>query len=79
MAWVRDIESKLGDGRIQPTEVIAHLKIFETQEGTKILQLDTYGSSERAMPGKQSQTLQFGEESAFKLFKALQKTYDFKA
>jgi hypothetical protein len=42
-----------------------------------IVQIDTYGSEDRKIPGKQSQTLQLGKEAAFELYKILKETYSF--
>jgi hypothetical protein len=77
MAWVKSIERKVGDGKLQPTQVIAHIKIFTPTGAHPIIQIDTYGSEDRELPGKQSQTLQFGKEAAFELHKILKETYGF--
>jgi hypothetical protein len=77
MAWVISIDRINGEGKIQPTQVKAFLKIFETPGSTRIVQIDTHGSLEREKPGKQSQTLQFGKESAKQLFDILKDTYGF--
>jgi hypothetical protein len=76
MAWVQKVERKDGSGRIQPTQVIAHVKVFTTIDLMPVVQIDTLGSDERQNPGKQSQTLQFGRESAQQLFDILKQTYD---
>ncbi len=39
--------------------------------GKKVLQLDTYGSSQRAMPGKISQSIQLDEEGAEELVRII--------
>jgi hypothetical protein len=77
MAWVRSVERKEGEGRRQPTEVVAFVKVFETQDSSPIIQIDTFGSEDRKNPGKQSQTLQFGREAAKELFDLLKQTYKF--
>ena len=77
MAWVQNIERKDGKGRRQPSNVTAFVKVFETQDSTPIIQIDTLGSDDRKNPGKQSQTLQFGKESAKQLFDILKHTYNF--
>ncbi len=77
MAWVSSVEQKEGNGKIQPTQVVAYAKVFPTESNTKILQIDTYGSSDRQIPGKQSQTLQFGPEAAAQLYRILKDTYGF--
>jgi hypothetical protein len=77
MAWVTAIEVTEGEGKIQPTQVTAVAKIFQTMDSSRILQIDTHGSVDREKPGKQSQTLQFGRESAKQLFDLLKETYGF--
>jgi hypothetical protein len=77
MGWVKSVELKPGSGKIQPTQFIAYVKIFEPKDGSPVVQIDTYGSDDRKIPGKQSQTLQFGKESALQLYKILQDAYGF--
>jgi hypothetical protein len=77
MAWVTSVDCSTGEGKIQPTHVRAIVKIFHTPGSTRIVQIDTHGSLEREKPGKQSQTLQFGKESAKQLFEILRDTYGF--
>ena len=40
-------------------------------DGRRIVQLETYGSAARAIPGKVSQTIQLDEESARELIRIL--------
>ena len=77
MAWVTHIERKDGNGKRQPSDVIAMVMMFDVQDSTPIIQIDTLGSSNRKNPGKQSQTLQFGKEAAKQLFDILKLTYNF--
>jgi len=77
MGWVTAIERKVGNGKIQPTQFIAFVKVFTPDGGTPVVQIDTHGSSDRELPGKQSQTLPFGKERAAELYKILQETYGF--
>ncbi len=46
-----------------PTEVICKYFILE-RDGNKIIQLNTYGSTEREIPDKVSQTLQLDSSAA---------------
>lgn len=78
MAWVEKVEIEQGTGKLQPTQVVAHAKVFRGQDGSPILQVDTGGSKARQNPGKQSQTLQFGREAAKQLYLILQNTYGFR-
>jgi hypothetical protein len=77
MAWIVRFDEKSGSGKRQPTDVVAQVKVFDVSGSTLIVQIDTFGSDDREIPGKQSQTLQMGEEAAAQLFRILQKTYGF--
>jgi hypothetical protein len=78
MAWIRRFEKRDGTGKLQPSQVVGLVKIFEPTDGQPIVQIDTNGSADRANPGKQSQTIQLGREAAKELFDILKRTYDFK-
>jgi hypothetical protein len=78
MAWIKSFEKRDGRGKLQPSQVVGVVKIFEPTDGHPIVQIDTNGSADRANPGKQSQTIQLGRESARELFDILKRTYDFK-
>lgn len=77
MAWVTSIELKGGTGKVQPTQLVVHAKVFPVESGNIVVQLDSFGSTERKIPGKQSQTLQFGEQVAHQLYRVLKDTYKF--
>ena len=77
MAWIKSIEHKEGYRKVQPTQLVASVKIFTPEDGSAVVQIDTYGSEDRLVPGKTSQTLQFGRESAAQLFAILKETYGF--
>ena len=77
MAWIKSVRKAEGTGRLQPTEVTAHVKVFQAAGGTTIVQIDTHGSPDRENPGKQSQTVQFGREAAQQLYMILKDTYGF--
>jgi hypothetical protein len=57
---------------LYPTQVICHWSV-----GNGLLQLATYGSDDREMPGKTSQTLQFTRESAAQLFRIMKEEFKF--
>lgn len=63
---------------IHPTEVECRYVVDE-RDGRKLIQLNTYGSSERQIPDKLSQTLQFSEESARELWAIIGKEFGFNA
>jgi hypothetical protein len=62
MALVRKVEKIDMDRNTVHDPVDCTYTIFE-EGGVKYLQLDTYGSSNRKIKGKKSQSLQFDEES----------------
>ena len=78
MAWIKSFQKRDGRGKLQPSQVVGLVKIFEPADGNPIVQIDTNGSADRANPGKQSQTIQLGREAARELFDILKRTYDFK-
>jgi hypothetical protein len=67
--------SKRNTFHVQLTSVICHYAVFEPDAGKRILQLDTFGSSSREIPGKISQTLQLDEAQARALWKLLGKEF----
>jgi hypothetical protein len=77
MAWIKSFEKRDGRGKLQPSQVVGVVKIFEPTDGNPIVQIDTNGSADRANPGKQSQTIQLGREAARELFDILKRTFDF--
>ena len=77
MAFVKALEKD--DRQIrsaQPTELVCKYVVGE-RDGKKVLQLNSYGSSDRMSPGKQSQTLQFGEDAARQLYRLLKAEFGF--
>ncbi|RVT90881.1 methionyl-tRNA formyltransferase [Sphingomonas crocodyli] len=64
MAVVRDFEIKDLDRITSHSEVEATVSLVEC-DGEKFVQIDTYGSKDRAIPGKTSQSLRLSE-AAFK-------------
>ena len=60
-----------------PSEVSCYWSVGEV-DGRKLLQLDTYGSKDRQILGKQSQTLQLDKKQAEELFSILKQYFAFK-
>ncbi|HEY9212793.1 MAG TPA: hypothetical protein VIQ29_08050 [Ancylobacter sp.] len=79
MPWIKSV-SRVDDakGKLQPTQAVAFVRVFDTEGSTHIVQIDTHGSDERENPGKLSQTIQLGEEAARQLFDIFKDTYGFK-
>jgi hypothetical protein len=78
MAWIKNFETRDGKGKLQPSQVVGLIKVFEPTDGHPIVQIDANRSADRANPGKQSQTIQLGREAARELFDILKRTYDFR-
>jgi hypothetical protein len=74
MALVSDFTHVPGERQSIHKPVACGWRIFDEQ-GRRILQLDTYGSSERAIPGKGSQSLQFDRDAAEELLRLLKKAF----
>jgi hypothetical protein len=55
-------------------EVECGYTAFE-REGRRYLQLDTYGSNDRAIPGKVSQSIQLDEDGARELKRLIQQSF----
>ncbi|HMO32734.1 MAG TPA: hypothetical protein PKE63_00720 [Lacibacter sp.] len=75
MALINKIEKgfKDRDSIHKPTE--CSYFIVYNKKGEKFLQLDTYGSADRAIPGKVSQSIQFSPEAIAQLKELLSKEF----
>lgn len=74
MALVGEFTHVPGERRSIHQPVACGWKIFDEQ-GRRILQLDTYGNSDRAIPGKGSQSLQFDRAAAEELLRLLREAF----
>jgi hypothetical protein len=75
MARVETIEMGSPEGVLHPSTVHARVKIFGDGASGPIVQIDTFGSADREIPGKLSQTIQFDRDTGEKLLAILQRTY----
>lgn len=75
MALVTMIEAREKEIRSVHQATTCTYTTFVDEDGTPYLQLETYGSKEREIPGKVKQTLQFNERSAAQLLKILLDTF----
>ena len=76
MAFVREIEvSWDARGTLHPTQVDAKIKVISTAGDDPIVQIDTFGSDQRKIDGKVSQTLQLDRKAATELIAILSKAY----
>lgn len=74
MCGERFEERPIGTGRVHDP-VDCGYRAFPVGGGRVILQLETYGRSSRAEPGKVSQSLQLDEEAAGELIRILQRSF----
>ena len=74
MTIVRHLEVKELDGRARHSEVEATGSLVEA-DGEKFLQIDTYGSSSRAIPGKVSQSIRLSKLAFAQLLQLGQKHF----
>jgi hypothetical protein len=68
--------------KITKDRVVIHEKVYTTYSafdncGRHYVQIDTYGRSDRELPGKISQSIQLDENSARYLFDLLKAEYNF--
>lgn len=78
MAVVTGFEELGGENyKRHRTEVKAHYKVFGGGANGPLFQISTFGSGDRAIPGKVSQTVQFDRAAAEELWRLLDQTYGF--
>lgn len=71
LARIRSISEAHYNVRVHPTEVDCTYQTVYDKDGTKYLQLTTYGSDSRKSRPKSSQTIQMDEHAALELAKIL--------
>jgi 5-methylcytosine-specific restriction protein B len=76
MARIRSLAPSHGDSRVHPTEVDCGWQVLRTADGTRLLQLSTYGSDDRQSQPKVSQTIQLDRDVARQLVQVLQETFN---
>ncbi len=74
MAVVRKLEPLTLEKDSPHTEVDCTYSVISDNQGRRYLQIDTYGSSTRRIPGKKSQSIRFAPE-AIEQLKALLATH----
>jgi hypothetical protein len=74
MALVRSFEPKTMERNALHKEIGASYSVFGDGEA-KVLQIDTYGSEDRQIPGKKSQTLQLDRQGAENLLRIIQREF----
>ena len=63
MAIVRKLDPIQLDRDSKHSEVDCTYSVIEDDKGNKYLQIDTYGSKTRKIPGKKSQSIRFSPEA----------------
>ena len=63
MAIVRKLEPMQLDRDSKRSEVNCTYAVVKDDKGNKYLQIDTYGSKTRKIPGKKSQSIRFSPEA----------------
>lgn len=63
MAIVRKLEAVKLEKDSRHTEVDCTYAVVKDEKGTKYLQIDTYGSATRKLPGKKRQPIRFSPEA----------------
>ncbi len=76
MAFVRRFEQKNMERNSLHKEIGATYSVFGIDD-KRIVQIDTYGSADREIPGKKSQTIQLDREGAENLFLILKNEFGF--
>ena len=72
MARIDKIERATMERNSVHNPVDATYTVFQDGDGRPILQIDTYGSESRQLPGKKSQSLQFSSQGLEALRRILQ-------
>lgn len=75
MAIIRKLDPINLDRDSKHTEVNCTYAILEDDQGDKYLQIDTYGSATRKIPGKKSQSIRFSPEAINQLKEILKSKF----
>jgi len=75
MARLEAIEIGPAEGSLHPSTARARIKIFGDGANGPIVQIDTFGSADREIPGKLSQTIQFDRDAGLRLLSILERAY----
>ena len=75
MAVVRRLEPNALERATRHSEVNCTYSIVSDPQGHRYFQVDTYGSNERQIPGKKSQSIRFSQEAIEQLKELLNKHF----
>ena len=73
MALVHELRHQMLERDVRHSEAAATYTIVSDPNGTRYLQIDTYGSSVREMPGKKSQSIRFSPSAINQLKQILKR------
>ena len=75
MAIIRRLEPQPLQVEAKHTEVDATYSVVKDGDGQRYLQIDTYGSSDRKLQGKKSQSIRFAPEAITELRAILERHF----
>jgi hypothetical protein len=75
MARIKAIRRGTQSVRVHPTEVDCYYQVIAAPDGSTLLHLSTFGSSERQSEPKSSQSIQLDETSAAELVSLIRSTF----
>jgi hypothetical protein len=78
VAIVRELKLRVLEKDSRHTDAECTYSIVEEPDGTKALQIDTYGSEHRRFPGKVSQSIRFSPEGLEQLKKILRDHFEYR-
>jgi hypothetical protein len=75
VAVIRKMELRVIEKDSPHTDAECTYSIVDESDGTKVLQIDTYGSPNRRFPGKVSQSIRFSPQALDQLKKIIEKHF----
>lgn len=76
MATIRELELRILEKYTRHTDAEGTYSIIYESDGEKVLQIDTYGSKNRRIPGKVSQSIRFSPEGLKQLKRILKEHFE---
>lgn len=76
MARIRSLEKKSLQRNATRSEADATYSVYTDNDGNVLLQIDTYGSDERKIKNKKSQSIQLDAKFAKELHRVLARTFN---
>lgn len=75
MAFVKRLKHQIKERNSVHSEVVATYSVFDVPDHGRFFQIDTFGSSDRQIPGKTSQSLQIDQAGAEMLIALLKSEF----